>query len=162
MFGTDLLVELERLYRSRLGDFRRFARAVLGGDSEQAWDAVQDGFVRAVRDQSQFRRDGSLEAWVWACVANAAKDALRRQRREPRPTAYADEAGDEPSAPNDELRRLVASLPERQRLILFLRYFADLDHQTIATMLEIAPGTVAASLHAARRALRQAIQEVPE
>jgi sigma-70-like protein len=45
--------------------------------------------------------------------------------------------------------QVVAELPERQRLVVFLRYFADLDHARIAEALEIRPGTVAATLHAA-------------
>jgi DNA-directed RNA polymerase specialized sigma24 family protein len=49
-------------------------------------------------------------------------------------------------------------LPERQRLVLFLRYYADLDYHTIATALEIADGTVAATLNAAHTTLRKQLE----
>jgi RNA polymerase sigma factor (sigma-70 family) len=57
------------------------------------------------------------------------------------------------------LRRLIRELPERQRFALFLRYFADLDYDRIASVLGVAPGTVAASLHAAHAAIRKALEE---
>jgi hypothetical protein len=48
----------------------------------------------------------------------------------------------------------IGALPERQRLVLFLRYYADLDHRGIATALGIRPGTVGAALHEAHRSVR--------
>ena len=51
-------------------------------------------------------------------------------------------------------------LTERQREIVFLHYYADLDYSAIAEALEISAGTVGATLNAARRTLRQALEEV--
>jgi RNA polymerase sigma factor (sigma-70 family) len=47
----------------------------------------------------------------------------------------------------------VQALPPRRRLVVFLRYFADLPYRTIADVLEIDEGTVAATLAQARQAL---------
>ena len=58
------------------------------------------------------------------------------------------------------VRTLIASLPERQRLAVFLRYYADLDYEAIAVALGVQPGTVAATLHAAHSSLRGRLQEV--
>ena len=60
-----------------------------------------------------------------------------------------------------DVRAVVAGLPERQRLVLFLRHYADLDYDRIGAVLGIERGTVAATLHAAHRKIRQAITEVP-
>jgi RNA polymerase sigma factor (sigma-70 family) len=57
------------------------------------------------------------------------------------------------------VRVWVASLPERQRLVVFLRYFADLDYRSIATALEIETGTVSATLATAHAALRRSYEE---
>jgi RNA polymerase sigma factor (sigma-70 family) len=65
--------------------------------------------------------------------------------------------GDVPD--NRSLRAAVATLPERQRLIVFLHYYADLDYATIADSLGIRTGTVGATLNAARAALRQVLKE---
>ena len=45
-----------------------------------------------------------------------------------------------------ELAEAISRLPERERLVLFLRYYADLDYRTIAEALEISGGTVGATL----------------
>ena len=51
------------------------------------------------------------------------------------------------------------ALPERQRLAVFLRYYADLSYEEIADALVVRPGTVAASLHAALASLRSDLEE---
>src|SRR3954452_17227184 len=71
-----LLDELENLYRVRGVVFPRVARAITG-DRETAAEAVQDGFVNAIRSRASFRGEGPLEAWVWRAVVNAARKAMR-------------------------------------------------------------------------------------
>ena len=53
----------------------------------------------------------------------------------------------------------VRALPPQRRLIIFLRYFADLPYQTIAEALGIDEGTVAATLTQARQALAATLEE---
>ncbi len=154
------LAEVEALYRARFGHFKRVALAVVG-NPERAVEAVHDGFADAIRSRRRFRGSGPLEAWVWRAVVNAA----RRARREPTDLAL-DEAADvrrngHADRHPDDLRRLIAELPERQRLMLFLRYYADLDYQGIATALDVRTGTVSATLHAAHAALRSSLGKRP-
>jgi RNA polymerase sigma factor (sigma-70 family) len=59
----------------------------------------------------------------------------------------------------DPVRAAVAALPERQRLALFLRYYADLDYAAIAATLDVKEGTIGATLHAAHAALRESLKE---
>jgi RNA polymerase sigma-70 factor (ECF subfamily) len=149
---------IEEIYRTGLSRFRRVATALLG-DPVAAQDAVQDGFVRAIRDRASYRGDAPLDAWVWGCVMNAVRTSARRR------TSLLGFSSSEPaerergSDADEDLRRLIRELPERQRLALFLRYFADLDYESIASILGIATGTVAASLHAAHTAIRTAVEE---
>jgi RNA polymerase sigma factor (sigma-70 family) len=151
---------IEGVYRLRGSQFLRLALAHTG-DVEHAREAVQDGFARAVRGRDSFRGTGSVEAWIARCVINAAHDARRRQAREA-PVAEIESSGD--AAPADVVslvvRDAVRALPERQRDALFLRYYLDLDYRAIAETLEVEVGTVSATLHAARAALAQALQEV--
>jgi RNA polymerase sigma-70 factor (ECF subfamily) len=149
------LAELELLYRERYPTFLRVARATIRDDGAAA-DAVHDAFVQAVRNQRSFRGEGTLEAWVWRMVVNAAR---KRRGELPRRLPESAEVVD-PSRNGfgDPLRALVATLPERQRLVLFLRHYADLDYAAIAAILEIKEGTVGATLHAAHAALRRALE----
>jgi RNA polymerase sigma factor (sigma-70 family) len=56
------------------------------------------------------------------------------------------------------LRERIARLPERQRLVLFLRYYADLDYAAIARVLGVRRGTVAATLNHAHAAVRSSLE----
>jgi RNA polymerase sigma-70 factor (ECF subfamily) len=149
------LADIEAVYRSRFGEFCSVASAILR-DREAGGDAVQEAFAKAVRKRRDFRRDGSLDAWLWRAVVNTALSERRkgaaRDVREPERTA------DQPDG--DDVRAVIQRLPERQRLVVFLRYWADLDYAAIADALAIAPGTVAAALHAAHTSIRNSLQEV--
>src|SRR5919201_1483286 len=153
------LDEIERVYRTQLPGLRRLAAAV-SGSREAALDLVQEAFVRAVRDRRSFRREAPIEAWLYRIVVNVARNHRRAERDHVRlPT----EAGlhDNGNRHDDASRvaAAVASLPERQRLALFLRYYADLDYHSIAATLGISSGTVGATLHAAREALLRLFAE---
>ena len=158
MNADERLREIETLYRSRYPHFLRVALLIVG-ERERAVEAVHDGFADAIRSRRGVHGRGPLEAWVWRAVVNAA----RRVRRQAAPLRLDDETlarrnGSEERAP-EWLREVVAELPERQRLALYLRYYADLDYDAIATAMGIRKGTVSATLHAARAALRQVLEE---
>lgn len=151
------------LYQQRFRAFVGGAYAVVG-DPEAARDVVQEAFARALRDRRRFRADGTLEAWIWRIVVNVARDVARRSR-------FADLSAEElaelavlgsDSTDADRLRAELRTLPERQRLAVFLHYYADLPYDEVARQLDVAPGTVAASLNAARRTLRHRIEEAYE
>jgi RNA polymerase sigma factor (sigma-70 family) len=155
------LALIERVYRERGGRFLRLALAQTG-DVESAREAVQEGFARAVRGRGSYRGTGSIEAWIARCVVNAARDGSRGVAESP----FADEGSDSRSdvgadAGSLVVRDAVRRLPPRQRDALFLRHYLDLDYRAIADALGVEVGTVSATLHAARAALAQALQEVP-
>lgn len=153
--------KIEKVYRTRYRQFLRVATAIVGNEPS-AHDAIQDGFAHALRAQRSFRADGSLEGWIWSVVVNAALAArrtqLRRSENPERPDLAVSSDGviDDPSG----VRRWVATLPERQRLAVYLRYYADLDYRGIATALGVEIGTVSATLNAAHQTLRRSLQEV--
>lgn len=155
--------ELAALYNEKYHRFVRLAEAITR-DPEEARDAVQEGFSSALRELSRYKAQGSFEGWVWRCVMNAARMSRRRKsvrlafslRQDPAEGSF------EAAGPDPKLLEQVAHLPERQRLVLFLRYFADLPYDGIAEALEISPGTVAATLHSAHRTLRHHLEEADD
>jgi RNA polymerase sigma-70 factor, ECF subfamily len=152
----DPLPEIERLYRHELERFVRVARAIVG-DDEAARDAVQEAFTRAVEKRGSFRRRGPVEAWLWRIVVNESrKRAGRVDVRLRAEEAVASQNGD---AHDGEVRAAVAALPERQRLAVFLRHYADLDYDAIAAALGVKRGTVSATLSAAHRNLSETLKE---
>lgn len=150
------LAEIEGVYREAAGRFVRLARAIVA-DEQDARDVVQEAMVHAVRQRESFRGVGPLEAWLWTAVLNAAR--TRRRARNPNNDAHATSL----PSPDGEVERLgdveavrraVSRLPERQRLVLFLRHYADLDYSEIASVLDIKPGTVGPTLAQAQATLR--------
>lgn len=152
------LAEIEQLYRSSFQRYLRVAMAITG-DYQEALDAVQDGFGDAIRSRRRYRGEGSLDAWVWRTVVNAARDA-RRPRRETEVTHEPPTSANDRPEPSAEFRAAIAALPERQRLVLFLRHYADLDYRAIGTALGIKTGTVSATLSAAHSSLRRTLSKV--
>jgi RNA polymerase sigma factor (sigma-70 family) len=151
-----VLREIECVYHRDLQRFVRLAHAIVG-DRASAEEVVHDAFAAAIRSRSSFRGSGSIEAWLWRTVVNAARRALRDAPPIPIPLS-GEEAELPPSAQLESISPLVASLPERQRLVVFLRYYADLDYRSIAAVLDVTVGTVSASLAAAHGALRTALE----
>jgi RNA polymerase sigma-70 factor, ECF subfamily len=153
----DALAAIEAVYRERFAGLVRFAQAITG-EEQAALDAVHDGFVRAVRYRGGLRDHASAAGWICRIVANEA----RRRRREVIPPV---EPADEVVSSNGHaeaaaVRAALATLPERQRLALFLRYYADLDYAGIAEALSVSRGTVSATLHAAHSKLQTQLMEV--
>jgi RNA polymerase sigma-70 factor (ECF subfamily) len=160
--SKPLTGEIERVYRQRYRQFLRVATAILG-DEATAHDAVQDGFAQALREHSSFRSDGPLEAWIWRMVVNASLAARRRhvaRREESDVVEIATTNGH--SADESGVRAWVSALPERQRLTVYLRYYADLDYRAIAEALDVEVGTVSATLSSAHQALRRSLEEVEQ
>ena len=150
------LADIEAVYRARFSKFCSVAAAILQ-NSEAGRDAVQDAFAKAVRNRREFRREGSLDAWLWRAVVNTALSERRKAATNGAASIAAEPAAD---VADDEVRAAIQRLPERQRVVVFLRYWADLDYAAIADALAIAPGTVAAALHAAHGSIRNSLQEV--
>ncbi len=153
--------DLEALYREKYSSLVRVASAICG-DQEAGRDAVQSAFVAAVTHRRSFRRTGSLQAWVWQIVVNEARKSSRTRTLWPR---FVAEQGQEPGRNGHEDRddplgvgRWIAALPPRQREVVFLRYFADLDYRTIARVLDLETGTVSATLSAAHKTLRTRLE----
>jgi RNA polymerase sigma factor (sigma-70 family) len=141
---ADVASEIEKLYRRRYVAFRNGLLPVTGS-LEAARDAVQEGFACALRDRAQYRHEGSLEGWVWRITLRAALRSRRNGHERTLDEALVEmpiiEAERDP-----ELARAIQGLPPRRRLIVFLRYFADLSYADIAELCEISEGTVAAAL----------------
>ena len=161
MARNRLIAELETLYRGRYRQFLRVATAVVGSEAA-AHDVVQEAFARALRSAGSYRGEGTVEAWLWSVLLNAARAARADEREQHEEYQAADLAATNGHVPTEEarVRAWVAALPERQRFAVFLRYYADLDYRAIATVLGVELGTVSATLSSAHTALRRSLKEV--
>ncbi|MGC9974512.1 MAG: RNA polymerase sigma factor [Gaiellaceae bacterium] len=141
---------IEDVYSRRYQAFRG-ALAGIAGSYELAHDVVQESFARALKRRADFRRDGPLEAWIWKIALRVAYEMRGPANELELADAF------EPSLPQPERDEALAAalheLSPRRRLVVFLRYVADLDYRDIARVCEISEGTVAATLAQAKAAL---------
>lgn len=173
--------EEDLVRRSRTGDHLAFARlvdmhqtialrvATTMVGSTDADDVVQDAFVKAFTRLDQFRDGGRFRAWLLAIVANESRNRHRsRGRREAvllRVAAAAERAEGDRSADDPEpaleaalarqrLAAAVGALPERDREVVALRFFAELTEAETAEALGCPAGTVKSRLSRALGRLR--------
>ena len=124
----------------------RVCRAVLGvQDAEDAWSQT---FLSALRAYPALPADADVRAWLVTIAHRASIDVLRATARR----AESDRPPPEGAVPGadagDDARQLwaeVAALPDKQRRAVAYRYFAGLDHRSIAALLG---GTEAAARRA--------------
>lgn len=147
--------DLERLYRERYVAFRNTFTTITGS-ADAAHDIVQEAFARALRERGKFRGDSSLETWVWRIAFRVASSDTRDEQIEWQRAL--DPVVPEPTR-DPRLADAVRTLAPRQRMVVFLRYFADLSYTEIAAVCGIAEGTVAATLSQAHRTLATQLQE---
>ena len=119
-----------------------------------AEELVAESFARAWAGWSKVSRHPSPQAWVVRTALNTRVSWWRKRRREVPLTGH-----DRPAAPSDAqvdptLTRALRGLPVRQRDVLVLRIMLDLDTETTARVLGIAPGTVMSHLSRAIASLR--------
>jgi len=152
------------IWRSKRGDQRAFDRIYdkyldtmltvalsLLGDIGEAEDAVQDVFVKLIETLDGFHLRGSLKAFLATCVANRARDQIRRKMRKDRiETAWKEERSQvtEPLAQamlsEDMLRvqHALGQLPYEQREVVTLKIHGGLSFRALARQLELPLGTV--------------------
>jgi RNA polymerase sigma-70 factor (ECF subfamily) len=161
---------------TRRPDFAEFYRSskdeclftvlVSVGDRDTAQELVAEAFARAWASWRTVGRHPAPAAWVVRTALNAHVSRWRRRRREVSladPGVIADRptAGDTSDSPVDpQIMAALLRLPERQRQVVALRLFLDLDTARTAAVLGIAPGTVQAHLGRAIAALRTEL--IPE
>jgi RNA polymerase sigma-70 factor (ECF subfamily) len=135
-------------------------------DPDEAEDIAQEVFVRAHRLLSQYRSDGSLEAWLYAITRRAASQLRRTHKRRkrlalsPRARPFRDVYTTDPGGRVDRERaasvilELFAELPERQREIFDLIDLQGLSPAETAARTGMKPVSVRANLFKARSAIR--------
>ena len=136
------------------------AVAASTGDMLLAEDQVAEAFARAWVSWRKVSRHPAPRAVVVRTPLNAGASWWRRRAREV-PLAGHDVAapGSRETALDSVVLRALGRLPERQREVIVLRVFLDLDIETTARQLAIAPGTVRAHLSRAVTALRNELAQ---
>jgi RNA polymerase sigma factor (sigma-70 family) len=153
----------DRFSGRMLGVCLRYARS-----SADAEDILQDAFIKVFDKMHQFKFEGSFEGWIRRIVVNTALKKYSLRRYEKEVVGYEikdkDESAVEPSAYSDltekELMDLINMLPSGYKLIFNLYVIEGYQHDEIAEMLGIQPGTSRSQLVKARNMLQKQILEL--
>lgn len=153
--------ELVRDWEPRLFPYvRRFV-----GDEEEAYQVLQDVWLRVLRGIRRLGSPDRLPAWLYAVAHHAAMSHHREgyareraaRRAEPRPASEGDGAG--PLDDAEQVHRALALLSSVDREVLTLFFLRELSIGEVAGALGIPPGTVKSRLFKARKALRNVIEK---
>lgn len=136
------------------------AVAASTGDLQLAEEQVAEAFARAWVSWRKISRHPAPRAWVVRTALNAGRSWWRRRGRELPLAGHEPPLPDGPGTGLDSaLLRALRRLPTRQREVIVLRVFLDLDVETTASQLGLAPGTVRAHQSRALEALRNEIDQ---
>jgi RNA polymerase sigma-70 factor (ECF subfamily) len=156
-------VEFDALFLAHYdGIYRMLYRIV--GSPQVAEDLAQETFLRLYRQRFASGREHNVRAWIYRVATNLAYNELRGQRRRERRQELVGEDASAPANPEETalrraeqatVRRVLATLPERQAQLLLLRH-AGLSYQELAEAVGVAPGSVGTLLARAHQAFEAA------
>ena len=146
----------------------RVAVSITGWNAD-AQEAVQNAYVKAYRSLRRFRRDAAFKPWLLGIVVNEARNVRRSELRHERLAERAAEQRD-PAAPGADETVLareeiaivldaLTRLSEPDRLVVALRYFAQLPDAEAAALAGISTGAYRVRLVRARRRLDALLED---
>jgi RNA polymerase sigma-70 factor (sigma-E family) len=131
------------------------AVAACTGNMTLAEDQTAEAFARAWASWDKVSQHPAARAWVVRTALNAGASWWHRRSKETALTTDDIAATDSQGTGLDTaVLTALRRLPDRQREVIVLRVFLDLDIEATARQLGIAPGTVRAHLSRAMTALR--------
>lgn len=155
-FGDMIKLYTPPLYRQ----IRRMVQS-----HEDANDLLQNTFLKAWQNIDNFRGDAKLSTWLYKIAVNESLTHLEKERKrlglslddEESHVVHLIEAdtdidGDELA---QQLRKVIASLPEKQRLVFNMRYYDDMKYEQMSEILGTSVGALKASYHLAVKKIEQ-------
>ena len=160
VYRTAQPVDWNALYADELPRVYNFFRYRVG-DHQVAEDLTATTFEKAWRSRGRYRRDrGGFSTWLFTIARNVAIDYYRRRRTNV--SLWADLPSgavplDEAQQHRDDiqqLKRLLAPLPPRERELVALKYGAGLTNRAIAQLVGLSETNVGTILHRVVKQLR--------
>ena len=155
---SEILESLMELYGDEI---KRFCTLQLR-DRFQAEDAAQDTFVKAWKALDTFRNDSSEKTWLIRIAVNTCRDYqrtgwFRHMNRSLTPEDLPEQAQDA-AYPDGEVSRAIMSLPEKERLVVLLRYYEGLSLKETAEAAGMSLATAKRQISKANQLLHQRLE----
>lgn len=134
---------------------------------QDAQDLVQDAFIKVYRSLDKYDANGSFSGWLYRVAINNCMDEFRKKRYSMTQIEIDEERVVEPNHPelvflkkekSRQLERLIATLPEDERLIILLRYVNEISYEEIGEVMDVPLSTVRNKLHRAKKKMRETVK----
>lgn len=142
----------------------------LVNNHDDANDILQETFLKAWSSIENFRGDAKLSTWLHKIAINESISFLAKERRLQNVSIDDEESmiinaieadtnidGDALAL---ELRKAIATLPEKQRIVFNMRYYDEMKYEQIADILSTSVGALKASYHLAVKKIEQYFQNI--
>ena len=132
-----------------------------------AQDLVQEAFIKVYQQLGKYEAKGSFSSWLYRVAINHCMDEFRKKRYKIAQVAINEEQVVNPNHPeviflkkekSRQLERLIATLPEDERMIILLRYVNELSYDEISELIEVPLSTVRNKLHRAKKKMRDTVK----
>lgn len=157
--------------RAQLELYNRYSKAMynccrrLLNDEQDAEDMMQEAFMKAFQRMDQFSGNVSFGAWLKKIMIHQCLDHIKRQEidwistEDTSHLAIEEEAMDHGSYEMDRVYKAINALPGGYKMILSLYLLEGYDHEEIAQILEIDPGTSRSQYARAKNKLKGILKE---
>lgn len=134
---------------------------------QDAQDLVQDAFIKVYRNLDKYDANGSFSSWLYRVAINHCMDEFRKKRYSTVQVEIDEERVVNSEHPelvflkkekSRQLERLIATLPEDERLIILLRYVNEISYEEIGEVMDVPLSTVRNKLHRAKKKMRETVK----
>ncbi len=132
---------------------------------EDADDLLQNTFLKAWSSIDNFRGDAKLSTWLYKIAINESLSHIERERKRPNVSMDDEDSHLLHAIESDthidgnelalQLRKAIALLPEKQRLVFNMRYYDDMKYEQMSEILGTSVGALKASYHLAVKKIEQ-------
>ncbi len=139
-------------------------------NAHDAEDVMQEVFIAAYQSLNRLRNPDKIGAWLHRATLYRCKDQVRKKvRREKREHLFAEAVVRNPSSTaqagiehHDALLKAIEQLPEKYRLVLMLKHFAQLSYADISKITGLSKTGISNHLQVARKKLRSTLIKMGE
>ncbi len=135
---------------------------------QNAQDLVQEAFIKVYQQLNKYDQKGSFSSWIYRVAINHCMDEFRKKSYKMKQAEINEEKIVNTNHPevvflkkekSRQLERLIATLPEDERMIILLRYVSELSYNEISELIEIPLSDVRSKLHRAKKKMRDTVKQ---
>jgi RNA polymerase sigma factor (sigma-70 family) len=148
---------LVQLIMAQKQDYYKLAYVYMK-NNEDALDAMEDMIVALYENIHRLKKEDAFYSWSKTILVNCCKRLLRKRKRVLSLELIKEEPCEEVMQQKEDeimLEQHLSQLNEKHQEVLRLRYFLDLDYQTIADIVKAPIGTVKSRISIGLKKLKE-------